>query len=168
MWLECKWHHYRGPSGFFKNIVCSEALSTLGTSWYGEYYSWLFCLRFRRGNIYHLFYQDGGPRALLILKGLCCPVSNVKADNLGTEVVLPPQVENYSLFVRHTQFICGPRRCKSLNPMCPTLPWFFCRMLITYNMYLPACLFSLQCFLPCHKEDLDFSKMHVYFCMSFL
>lgn len=49
-------------------------------------------------EIYHLFDLDSGQTGLLIVKGLCCPVPNAKADNLDTEVVLPPPVENYSLF----------------------------------------------------------------------
>lgn len=49
-------------------------------------------------EIYHLFDLESGQTGLLIAKGLCCPVPNAKADNLGPEVVLPPPVENYSLF----------------------------------------------------------------------
>lgn len=69
-------------------------------------------------KIYHLCYLDSEQTGLLILKGVCCQVSNAKADNLGREVVFTPLVENYSLFACLIQFTCEPRRCKSLNTIC--------------------------------------------------
>lgn len=113
-------------------------------------------------EICRLFYPDSGQTGLLILKGVCCPMSNARAYNLGTEAVLSQTAENYSLFVCHTQFICAPSCCTSFNTIC-----LRCLDFLPHADKPIHCvsqligLLSLLCFPLCHKENLDFSKMFI-------